>query len=1046
MASAVLPGTYPDSVPPTPDETMQQQHQTDQPSGQPNTLHKPGDFRGHNYTDSGVGMVDQDILRLHRNQPDDPEDHGGLYRRDDHQPMAAFETSRTEPDTYTQAPAETEGNTQVYNNDLELAAGAAPSYADSETSSNYTEMTPKPSPKIQNTSAPYWGDLPKGVDGGVYNTVTGHGSSADDHDKRHQPEVPAKSPARRSPDYSPARRFFLPAHVPDYSWGSGVYNSVVGHGSQDEESRRHSQHRSADDSSHLTAIDTNRADDNKFAAPLPDIPEERQKPSQPVAFHDPHDSQAASGHILETAVRDDVRLMEAASNDPGRTRVPPKSTTTQPQRAFPLAAASTEHGHHEQWESTSPSRYGAGVGVAGLAAGPAAHEYFAGRNRTSGFPRVGDSHQAEGVAASGPVQTSPVTDTRDYEAREESPKGEKKHRILGLFHRHKDDGYYHESERPRRRSVGDNVGPAGGYTARQPSPNRLRKLTKSDTASERRRSRSSSLVDNHDQPSHGKDNKTAAAAGAAALLNRRHHKFNSINESQQEPDSPARGKLPAGRSCVDNYEEPSHGKDNKTAAAAGAAAVLNRHHHRNSVHETHQQPDSPVRGQLPAGTDQSSYGTENKTAAAAGAAAVLNRLHHKNNSINERHQEQGNPVRGQFAPDAGEAEYAEPASHDFQEISTPFEHPREPPIPPHDEFTSHDIDVAGQRGDYNFLTDGTPSGVRRAGDYNEQASSGTAAPSSTGKKHMFARQAGAHPPPKSFGASAMDNNKPRRSSTGIVTQEPGNYNTLPSGTASGIKHPSVPSNATATNPSKTRHRSSSPGLAAKPSLEYNVLPSGTPSGVKIKHKSSRSRSAQAADRVPHADRHKHHHHDHHDHHHHHQSGHEQYAHDNSNALAAGGTAYHDVAGNRNSDTPSYYYRQPEFQQMAQQKSPEVMPVTYTRTILQPSYAEGYRPSRGRESWSGTTGNERDLSGQNDDAYHQYPASRHVAQGMSPEVMPTAYTSPVHAPSQAAQFGHRGQGVRGQGTGMGVGRVVHSCQHCGGENDISEYVERAVRFY
>ncbi|KAK4120717.1 hypothetical protein N657DRAFT_692917 [Parathielavia appendiculata] len=947
MASVVLPGAYPDSVPATPEETMQHQLQTEQHPRHSSKLYKPGDPRSHKYSDSGVGMAEQDSLtssRPNRNQPDQAEG-GGLYRRDNHEPIVPLESIQTEPDQYTPAP-EPEGSTQPHSNsnDGHVAAGATATNADSDSSSN-SERTNKSSSRGQNGSAPYWGDLPKGTDGGVYNTVIGHGSPADDHDEHHK--LPANSAARRS---------VIAGRVADYPRGSGVYNRVVGHGSQDEESRRHSRRHSGDDNRNLTDVGASGGD-SMFSAPLPDIPEERQKTAQQGTFADTQHTRAVSGFVPETAVGDDVRLLEVASKESGSIHAPRESQTTQHQRTFPLTATSTED-RHQPGESTSPSRYGAIAGVSGIVAGTSAHEYSAGHGKRPGSPRAEGRRRAEGVATAGPTHASPLTGMRNDESREESPKGEKKHKILGLFHRHKDDGNQ-VGERPRRKSVGDHVDPARNNAARLSSPNRLRKLTKNDAATERRRSRSSSRADKHDQSSHGKENMTAGAAGAAV---------------------------------------------------------------------------------------------------------VLNRLHHKNNSINERHQEPGSPVRGQFSTGAGEAQ------HEFVEISTPFEHPREPPMPPHADTTSHDIGAAGQAGQYNVLASGTPSGVKHTGE--EKVSTGAAASRSTGK-HMVAREAGASNTPKSCGVTPADG-KARRGSTGIITQEPGNYNTLSSGTPSGIKHYSVPSTTTSRTISESRRRSFSPNASTNPnddSTEYNVLPSGTPSGVKIKPRSC-SRSSQPADLATHANNY--------------QFGHgQQY-----NTLASGTAS---GVRNRDSEIPTYdhhvepemahhmspevmpdaytasvrrsssqaynqsqsrgqsrgresrnvkdwteqdeYHQYPTSQQAAKGMSPEVMPGTYTASVPRSSsQAYGQSQSRG-QSRGRESGNVEGWTEQNE--YHQYLNSQQSAKGMSPEVMPAAYTSSVHAPSQA---GRREEGAAGQG----AGRVVHKCQHCGGENDISEYIERAVR--
>ncbi|ETS82333.1 hypothetical protein PFICI_04209 [Pestalotiopsis fici W106-1] len=77
---------------------------------------------------------------------------------------------------------------------------------------------------------PYWGDLPQGS--GVYNTVIGHGSG-EDTSTQHR-AIP------RGPDDGQSPRNAASSSSPDQlSYGSGVYNTVTGHGSNDEHDAMH---------------------------------------------------------------------------------------------------------------------------------------------------------------------------------------------------------------------------------------------------------------------------------------------------------------------------------------------------------------------------------------------------------------------------------------------------------------------------------------------------------------------------------------------------------------------------------------------------------------------------------------------------------------------------------------------------------------------------------------------------------------------------------------------------------------------------------------
>ncbi|KAF3007301.1 hypothetical protein E8E14_003526 [Neopestalotiopsis sp. 37M] len=76
---------------------------------------------------------------------------------------------------------------------------------------------------------PYWGDLPQGS--GVYNTVIGHGSG-EDTSVQHRTK-PRDSAEENSPRHS------ITGASQDLSYGSGVYNTVTGHGSNDEHDATH---------------------------------------------------------------------------------------------------------------------------------------------------------------------------------------------------------------------------------------------------------------------------------------------------------------------------------------------------------------------------------------------------------------------------------------------------------------------------------------------------------------------------------------------------------------------------------------------------------------------------------------------------------------------------------------------------------------------------------------------------------------------------------------------------------------------------------------
>ncbi|KAK4035436.1 hypothetical protein C8A01DRAFT_17871 [Parachaetomium inaequale] len=911
-----------------------------QPAAQQrNKLHNPADHRGHKYTDSGVGMAGSEPVQP--SMHDEPNWHGpgeavggGTYVRDYHQHTAPLESTRTELGTAT--PTQAAENNAPFRNDMGVDSAASTMTGMGVAESQDPEGSEPASrnPQIPGDSTPYWGNLPKGADGGVYNSVTGHGSATDDHQEHHHLPPKSASPERR--------RSVIAGHVANYPRG-GVYNTVTGHGSRDEESRRHSQPRGSGDGSNMTAF-AEPVDDTMFAAPLPDIPEERQKTSHQAAFADT--PAVAPGFLPETAVHDDVMLAEAASGNAGQTSFPEKPGAAPP-RAFPLATGPVES-RNDRRESASPSRHGAAAGVAGLGAagaGAAASEYAGKRQRgstpadqnrrNSRSPSLDNRHPIAGGVVTGKrrpsQQMSPVEKSWSHE--EESPKGEKKHKILGIFHRHKDDG----KEDTRRKSSGDHGESAKQDIAAVNSPNRLRKLSKGESATERRRSPSAANADAEEQSGHSKEKAAAGAAAGAGVFGLLHHrKKNSVSETPQDTTSPARDPMSAN------------------AGGAGPA------------------------GETP---------------------------------------------------------------HQVEQVSTPFEHPREPPMPPQGHDGLHDIGSGGQPGHYNVLASGTSSGVSRGsqpatqgtttnepGSYNTLASGtpsgvhAAAAPRAT-RRDVVSSQPGDYNVLKSSGTSPSA--KAQQGNSGIVTQEPGNYNTLASGIPSGIRQESSTSGPGAGERNATATHSWDNEIPT----EYNILPSGTQSGVKVKPKSphhnghatdSTTSRAQDLKDFPAPN-----------------TAATGGPTEQQPAFLAGGIPSH-VRHERSHPNASQEsvpgittYPHPE---MVHNMSPETMPNAYTASA--PRHSQGQSgayqqqgmnpevmPTAYTTTSSAAAPHPSQLQGQQSQGHgyteQQYPHQQHTAMGMSPQVLPGTYTaSAPRQQQQQQQFGQQqGTNQRQQGTTM-----------------------------
>ncbi|AEO68482.1 uncharacterized protein THITE_2096311 [Thermothielavioides terrestris NRRL 8126] len=468
LLAVPLPGAYPDSVPQTPEEhthTMRTERQPDlmQPEQQlhhrqRHKLHKPGDRRGHKYSDSGVGMT-ADEPKLF--QPLPP-----VLRpiRPQESIRPNLETANLPhgiQDDRVQAPDSNDSGLEHA-----LAAGDAVEPGMGFTNDETAALN-KPLPQ---DPSPYGGSLPEGTAGGVHNSVVGHGSATDDHAEHH--------------------------HLPPK--GSGVYNTVVGHGSQDEESRRHRQTRNTDGAS---------PDDEFFTPPLPDIPEERQKdPGLTATFSDA--PQIAPGFLPATAVRDDVapiprRRLSQLLADPFLWSQLVRAVTTNGDSYFPLDPALPPPElpvSGRDW--LLPSFWTS----AGMTAGGA----VAGKRRPSS-------------------QALPDEKTGSYW--DESPKGKRKHKILGIFHRHKHSSKG-EHTGPRRKSSGDAAYPVKEDVTNVDNSTRLRKHTRGYRSSPAGKAATAGC------DSHAKEKAAAGAAvGAGGFGLLRHRKKHSIGEKNEDTTS-----------------------------------------------------------------------------------------------------------------------------------------------------------------------------------------------------------------------------------------------------------------------------------------------------------------------------------------------------------------------------------------------------------------------------------------------------------------------------------------------------------------------------
>ncbi|KAL2127836.1 hypothetical protein VTI74DRAFT_10098 [Chaetomium olivicolor] len=949
---------------------MHQPAQYDQPR-QRSKLQKPADSRGHKYTDSGVGITESEPIQSSESNWRGPSEAvgGGTYIRDNAEPIRPLESIISELGTST--PTE-EGSSFRSSRGRDLGLDVVGRMADSKRFDN-TETTSR-SQQSARDSPPYWGDLPKGAGGGVYNTVTGHGSATDDHDEHH--------------------------HI--HPKGSGVYNTVIGHGSQDDELRRNSLSSRGTSDERDAAAAFGPVDD-MYGTFLPDIPEQQTPVADTLG--------TAPGFLPETAVQDDVRLAEAATA---------RQSGPAPQRAFPLG-----ENREDRHQSSSPSRYGAtAAGAAGIGAGIAASEYVGHRRSDSNQAREARSRSRSNPPVARAVagkrgsssQRSPALEqTASHDG--ESAKDDKKHRILGLFHRHKDDrGEASPTSHRRKSSVSRGRVDPDVAAVNPASPSRPRKLSKGESTMHRlqSRSRSRSKVEPESEDHHRKEKAAAGTAVGAGALGVLHHhkKKNSISEPQDARTSVS------GLSAAEDGVGPT---GELTGQVQGVSTPF----------EHPREPPMPP--QAEGQTHGEEHGHYNVL-----ASGTPSGVKHATNSAVEVQEASTASEPGKYntlasgTPSGVNATaVAGPAKNDVVGREAGDYNTLQSSGAPNAQNTGRDV-VSSQPGDYNILASTghpAPQHTRRdvaasePSDFNVMQSSGAPDPELT-RKDVVRQEPGDYTLLKSSGTSQhVDggiSGGHRRSSVCITQHGLGNYGTLAAAIPAGIEQRSSTS-AEAQQTHNTPFKSNAvEDTASVASLEYNTLPSGTPSGVKVKPKPLR----RSADHSRHADD---------------QPGHEQY-----NTLASGTTS---------GISPEYHSQQRWQPLSVHQEHPQPEDITTRAADLKdlplPPTAVATSQLADITRGASDTPQQQQQQQQQHHYHQQHPHTaaipsrplHHDAAGshypnpsqdssvpgittyphpemmhMSPEVMPDAYTSSVPRHSGPRQQGE--SAGSGPGTGFG----------------------------
>ncbi|KPM36358.1 hypothetical protein AK830_g10203 [Neonectria ditissima] len=205
------PGTYPET--PGADATAT--------GHEHNKLHKPDDprgwsaeeraARGHGYTDSGVGITDTQTDPSYTQQPYTQQpvsstfDDQKAVPREDHVTQGSSFTEKTEEPGYDST-----------------TAGATTSLP-SRPHHEITDSHPEGASGTEEGQHPYWGSLPQGE--GVYNTVTGHGSTEHDQLRSRQTDPSSVAATSQLLDNDPERSAHQRALPEDVTRTEGVGSS-----------------------------------------------------------------------------------------------------------------------------------------------------------------------------------------------------------------------------------------------------------------------------------------------------------------------------------------------------------------------------------------------------------------------------------------------------------------------------------------------------------------------------------------------------------------------------------------------------------------------------------------------------------------------------------------------------------------------------------------------------------------------------------------------------------------------------------------------------
>lgn len=435
----ILPGTYPGEAPPGLEATVQAaqaEQEAQQPVRQRNRLQKAATPRTHSYNDPGVAATDTEPL-LGASKPDEPilttsnEPGASDYTWDSSTPRGPLESIRSALHTATPEPEiQDQGQTRDSQPTGMAREGkmAAPVIIGGMASTGGQKTMETTDRTTKSTaSAPYWGDVGKGKE--TETTTRSPGGVAYGRTEP-QPSMPQEAEPLEKP---------MTAGISNPPSG-GVYNTVIGHGSQDNEST-HPKSTTTRMGDTQVATTAPSDDDAMLAVPLDDIPEERSKASRQTPSMDSREN--APSFARDETRREAMMTTKPASREMAHEESPPKiNMASRP--SYPHVETRPQQSQPRTRQSTSPSRYWTEESPV-LGRPPAISQPI-------GTPSSGSSaeHPTTARMPAQPhsqhtgyqpttITTRPPAErvkTRD----DDSIKSEKRHSFLSMFHRHKREG------------------------------------------------------------------------------------------------------------------------------------------------------------------------------------------------------------------------------------------------------------------------------------------------------------------------------------------------------------------------------------------------------------------------------------------------------------------------------------------------------------------------------------------------------------------------------------------------------------------------------